>query len=106
MTNDTKNAEELAEDMEVAAEGTGATGQTSILMWVLIAVLALLLVCACLSLALLVGLGLNYLYGFWQADPFIGLVIVGLLVREGYETLKEEKLCTCCGVPSAPASED
>lgn len=64
------------------------------------------LVCACLSLALLVGLGLNYLYGFWQADPFIGLVIVAVLVREGYETLKEEKLCTCCGVPSAPASED
>lgn len=57
------------------------------------------LACACLSLALLVGLGLNYLYGVWQADPIIGLVIAGALVREGYETLKEEKLCSCVSLP-------
>jgi divalent metal cation (Fe/Co/Zn/Cd) transporter len=36
------------------------------------------------------GLGLNYLYGFWQADPIVGLVIVIFLVREGFETLEEE----------------
>jgi divalent metal cation (Fe/Co/Zn/Cd) transporter len=59
------------------------------------------LACALLSLALLIGLGLNYLYGIWQADPVIGLLIVALLVREGYEALKEEKLCTCCSCPSA-----
>ncbi|MDI6853842.1 MAG: cation transporter [Deltaproteobacteria bacterium] len=59
------------------------------------------LACALLSLALLVGLGLNYLYGVWQADPVIGLLIVVLLVREGCEALKEEKLCTCCSCPSA-----
>jgi divalent metal cation (Fe/Co/Zn/Cd) transporter len=59
------------------------------------------LACAMLSVALLIGLGLNYLYGIWQADPIIGLVIVAVLVREGYHTLKEEKLCTCasCGYP-------
>jgi divalent metal cation (Fe/Co/Zn/Cd) transporter len=57
------------------------------------------LVCALLSLALLVGLGLNYLYGLWQADPVIGLLIAAVLTREGYEALKEEKLCTCCGLP-------
>ena len=57
------------------------------------------LACALLSLALLIGLGLNYLYGIWQADPVIGLIIVGLLVREGINALKEEKLCTCCNVP-------
>jgi divalent metal cation (Fe/Co/Zn/Cd) transporter len=57
------------------------------------------LVCAMLSLALFIGLGLNYLYGIWQADPIIGLLIAAVLVREGYEALKKEKLCTCCGMP-------
>lgn len=64
------------------------------------------LACAFLSLALLVGLGLNYLIGFWQADPVIGLVIAVFLVREGYETLKEGKLCSCCSVSCGPTSED
>lgn len=64
------------------------------------------LACAMLSVALLIGLGLNYWFGLWQADPAIGLVIVVLLVREGYQALKEEKLCTCasCGLP--PTSDD
>jgi len=44
-------------------------------------------------------LGLNYLYGIWQADPVIGLIIAGLLIREGINALREEKLCTCCRVP-------
>jgi len=59
------------------------------------------LACAMLSVALLVGLGLNYWFGIWQADPVIGLVIVVILAREGYQALKEKKLCTCasCGVP-------
>jgi len=57
------------------------------------------LACAFLSLALLIGLGLNYLYGIWQADPVIGLIIAGLLIREGINALREEKLCTCCRVP-------
>lgn len=56
------------------------------------------LACAMLSLALVVGLGLNYFYGIWQADPVIGLLIAAVLVREGYEALKEEKLCSCCGI--------
>jgi divalent metal cation (Fe/Co/Zn/Cd) transporter len=59
------------------------------------------LACAMLSLALLIGLGLNYLYGIWHADPVIGLLIVGVLVREGYEALKEQKLCTCCSCPTS-----
>jgi len=54
------------------------------------------LACAVLSVALLVGLGLNYLYGLWQADPIIGLLIVIFLAREGYETLRKNKLCSCC----------
>jgi len=53
------------------------------------------LACVVMSLSLLAGLGMNYLYGLWQADPIVGLVIVIFLVREGYMTLKEEKLCIC-----------
>ncbi len=53
------------------------------------------LACMYLSLALLVGLGLNYLYGLWWADPAAGLAIVVLLIREGYEILKEERVCGC-----------
>jgi len=41
--------------------------------------------CAFLSVALLIGLGLNYLSGFWQADPLAGIVIVLFLFREGYD---------------------
>jgi divalent metal cation (Fe/Co/Zn/Cd) transporter len=47
------------------------------------------LVCAFLSVALLIGLGANYLFGFWQADPIVGLIIVAFLFREGWEGWKE-----------------
>jgi len=53
------------------------------------------LACVFLSVALLIGLGLNYLYSIWWADPVVGLVIVIYLIRQGYETLKEERLCSC-----------
>jgi len=48
------------------------------------------LACLFLSFVLLVGLGTNYLFGLWQADPIVGLIIVIFLVREGYETLRGE----------------
>ena len=47
------------------------------------------LACAFLSLPLLLGLLANYLFGFWQADPIIGLIIVVFLVREGLEWWRE-----------------
>ena len=47
------------------------------------------LACAFLSVALLLGLGLNYLFGFWQADPIAGIIIVVFLFREGWEALNE-----------------
>lgn len=53
------------------------------------------LACIFLSVALLFGLGLNYLYGFWQADPIVGLVVVVFLMKEGYATFKEGRLCSC-----------
>jgi divalent metal cation (Fe/Co/Zn/Cd) transporter len=59
------------------------------------------LACGLLSVALLIGLGLNYLYGLWQADPIIGLLIAVFLVQEGRGAVQEEKLCSCaaCGLP-------
>jgi cation diffusion facilitator family transporter len=51
--------------------------------------------CAFLSVALLVGLGANYLFGFWQADPLVGLIIVLFLFREGSEIWHGE--CGECG---------
>lgn len=53
------------------------------------------LICAYLSLALLIGLTLNYLLGLWWADPIAALIIVALIIKEGIETLKEGKLCSC-----------
>jgi len=47
------------------------------------------LVCAFLSVALLLGLGANYLIGFWQADPIVGLIIAIFLFREGREGWRE-----------------
>ena len=46
--------------------------------------------CAFLSVALLFGLGLNYLFGFWQADPIVGIMIVLFLFKEGWELWNEE----------------
>ena len=47
------------------------------------------LVCIWLSVSLLVGLGLNWLLGWWWADPVTGLVIAGFLFREGRELVVE-----------------
>ena len=47
------------------------------------------LACAFISVALLIGLGANYLFGFWQADPIVALVIVVFLFCEGWEVWKE-----------------
>jgi len=53
------------------------------------------LACMLLSVALLVGLGLNYAFHLWWADPAAGILIAVYLLREGYETWQEEKLCAC-----------
>jgi len=49
------------------------------------------LACAFLSVALLFGLGGNYLFGFWQADPIVGLIIFAFLFREGRESWRESQ---------------
>ena len=48
------------------------------------------LACLFLSFSLLIGLGLNYLWGLWQADPIVGLIIVAFIFKEGYEILFEK----------------
>lgn len=47
------------------------------------------LACAWLSVALLLGLGANFFFGFWQADPIAGIVIVFFLIKEGIEAWRE-----------------
>ncbi len=49
------------------------------------------LACAFLSLPLFLGLTLNYLFGFWQADPLVGIIIFIFLVKEGIEITKESE---------------
>jgi len=53
------------------------------------------LACTFMSFALLLGLLANRLIGFWQADPIVGMLIGAWLVREGFEALKQGRLCTC-----------
>ncbi|MCC7572541.1 MAG: cation transporter [Candidatus Methanofastidiosum sp.] len=46
------------------------------------------LACAFLSLPLFFGLTLNYMFGFWQADPLVGILIFIFLIKEGIEIIK------------------
>lgn len=47
------------------------------------------LVCSVLSLALLIGLLSRYIFGYWPADPMVGLIVVAFLFKEGYELVFE-----------------
>jgi cation diffusion facilitator family transporter len=53
------------------------------------------LACVFMSLSLLIGLLMNQWFGIWQADPIVGLLIVAYLFKEGFETLREGRLCSC-----------
>ncbi len=50
--------------------------------------------CAYLSAILLGGLLLNFLLGWWWADPVAGLIMVPIIVREGVEALRGDP-CAC-----------
>lgn len=50
-------------------------------------------ICAYLSAILLGGLILNALFGWWWADPVAALVMLPIIVKEGFEGLQGE---TCC----------
>ncbi len=49
------------------------------------------LICASLSVILLAGLGLNFLFGWWWADPVAGLVMIFFIVKEGWEAVEEAR---------------
>jgi divalent metal cation (Fe/Co/Zn/Cd) transporter len=51
--------------------------------------------CAYLSLVALVGLGINAIWHLRWADPIAALVIVPLILREGWEATRG-KACGCC----------
>ncbi|CAN5729072.1 cation transporter [soil metagenome] len=50
-------------------------------------------ICAYLSAILLVGLTLNWLFGWWWADPIAALVMIPIIAKEGIGALRGE---TCC----------
>jgi len=49
--------------------------------------------CTWLSAILLGGLALNYLLGWWWADPIAALVMVPIIAREGVQSLRGEQCC-------------
>ena len=51
--------------------------------------------CAYLALVALVGLGFNAIWHLRWADPIAALVIVPLILREGWEAMRG-KACGCC----------
>lgn len=51
------------------------------------------MLCAYLAGALLVGLLGNTLFGAWWLDPTVGLLIVGIAVKEGREAWRGEGCC-------------
>jgi divalent metal cation (Fe/Co/Zn/Cd) transporter len=51
--------------------------------------------CAYLSVIALVGLAINAIWQIWWADPIAALVIVPLILWEGWEAMLGEA-CGCC----------
>ena len=51
------------------------------------------LLCAYLAAAVLLGLLANTLLGWWWLDPAVGLLIVGLAIREGIQAWRGQECC-------------
>lgn len=58
--------------------------------------------CAYLSVIALAGVGLNVALGWWWADPVAALVMVPIIVKEGWEGLRGETACSDCAGHSRP----
>lgn len=52
-------------------------------------------ICTYLSLILLAGLALNAAVGWWWADPIAALVMVPIIVKEGWEAIHGEHCDDC-----------
>jgi divalent metal cation (Fe/Co/Zn/Cd) transporter len=53
-------------------------------------------ICAYLSAILLAGLGLNALFGWWWADPVAALIMIPIIIKEGWEALQGETCDNDC----------
>ncbi len=53
------------------------------------------LACIWMSITMLIGLGLNYFFHIWWSDAVAGVIISMFLFKEGYNTYKEKRLCSC-----------
>lgn len=51
--------------------------------------------CTYLSVVVLVGLAANAAFGWWWMDPFAGLAVAVLAVKEGREAWRSGALCAC-----------
>ncbi len=49
--------------------------------------------CVYMSYSLLVGIGLNFLFGWWWADPLAGIFIAALSALEGKKALDGKSCC-------------
>ena len=52
------------------------------------------LLCTYMSAVLLVGLSVNAAFGWWWADPLVGLVIAAVALKEGREAWRGDACCT------------
>ena len=49
------------------------------------------LICDLQDLVVLAGLGLNILFGWWWADPIMAMVLIPFLLKEGFESFRDEQ---------------
>ncbi|MEO8879205.1 MAG: cation transporter, partial [Gemmatimonadaceae bacterium] len=52
--------------------------------------------CMYLSAIVLGGLALNTIFGWWWADAVAALVMTPIVAREGFEGLRDNKVCDAC----------
>jgi divalent metal cation (Fe/Co/Zn/Cd) transporter len=62
------------------------------------------MLCAYLAGALLIGLLGNALAGAWWLDPFVGLLIAAVAVKEGSEAWRGEGCCVASPIPADPSA--
>jgi len=49
------------------------------------------LICDLQDLVVLAGLGLNILFGWWWADPIMAMILIPFLIKEGFESFRDEQ---------------
>jgi divalent metal cation (Fe/Co/Zn/Cd) transporter len=49
------------------------------------------LICDLQDLIVIVGLGFNILFGWWWADPLMAMVLIPILIKEGFESFETKQ---------------